>query len=191
MANWFYYDANRTKFGPMPPARLRQLALEGLIMPETIVENETGQQAYAKSINGLTFTAAPPTPVAALSPSLSLSGAPPAVPQPLPAQPASAANKTQAKTPAAYSTHFLKMIASLLSVCALLGAVIILFAVSRMANLPMITESVGPAFIVGGVIAALSWFIIFMAPAEIIKLLIHTNQTVFQLLQDQSGERPE
>lgn len=69
MSNWFYYR-DKEKLGPVSPAQLRQLALGGQVMPETVIENEAGKQAYAKNVNGLKFGIAPPPQV--LMDSLSL-----------------------------------------------------------------------------------------------------------------------
>ncbi|MDR0522739.1 MAG: GYF domain-containing protein [Planctomycetaceae bacterium] len=57
MANWFYYDNNGQKLGPINNALLKALAAKGVILPETIVETETGRRGRAEKVNGLTFVA--------------------------------------------------------------------------------------------------------------------------------------
>ncbi|GHT14262.1 hypothetical protein FACS1894170_11120 [Planctomycetales bacterium] len=58
MANWFYYDKNRQKKGPITPQQLQQLVRQGMITPDTFVETEQGKTAKAGQIKGL--FAAPP-----------------------------------------------------------------------------------------------------------------------------------
>jgi hypothetical protein len=63
MANWFYYNASGEKVGPITPTALKALAMEGVITPETKVENQGGRSALAGKVNGLTFPdTIPPTP---------------------------------------------------------------------------------------------------------------------------------
>lgn len=75
MANWFYYSTNGEKIGPITPTALKSLAMQGLITPETVIENGNGRSTVAGKVNGLTFPAtttnipnpfdsAPPPPVA-------------------------------------------------------------------------------------------------------------------------------
>lgn len=56
MADWYFYDANGYKIGPIKSRELKQSAQQGLITPETIVEDEKGLTALAKQITGLTFS---------------------------------------------------------------------------------------------------------------------------------------
>lgn len=53
MPNWFVYDANGTKHGPISSAQLKALANSGKINREMIVENENGQKAKAGQLKGL------------------------------------------------------------------------------------------------------------------------------------------
>ncbi|MBR0192979.1 MAG: DUF4339 domain-containing protein [Thermoguttaceae bacterium] len=54
MANWYYYN-NGQKTGPVSASQLKQMALEGIIQPNTIIETESGQRAPASSVSGLSF----------------------------------------------------------------------------------------------------------------------------------------
>lgn len=56
---WYYYSENG-KEGPFNARTIKDLALEGIIQPETILENSQGKKAHAQSVEGLVF----PTPVA-------------------------------------------------------------------------------------------------------------------------------
>lgn len=53
--NWYYYDQNGEKIGPISSADLKALAAQGIITPETKVENQNGRSALAGKVNGLTF----------------------------------------------------------------------------------------------------------------------------------------
>ncbi len=55
MANWFYFDANGNKIGPIDGAALKRLASVGAITPETMVETE--KSSTAGKIQGLVFGA--------------------------------------------------------------------------------------------------------------------------------------
>jgi len=55
MANWYYYDKNGYKIGPVKGRDLNRLAQEGTIVPETRVEDENGRTALAKNVKGLSF----------------------------------------------------------------------------------------------------------------------------------------
>ena len=55
MANWYYYNNNGEKIGPIQTAALKMLAQQGIIARETIIENHTGRSVTAGSVNGLTF----------------------------------------------------------------------------------------------------------------------------------------
>ncbi|MDR1142233.1 MAG: DUF4339 domain-containing protein [Planctomycetaceae bacterium] len=62
MANWYYYDNIGKKHGPIDVAQLKMLALQGIITPETIIENRHGQTRKASEVNGLCPTP-PPVPI--------------------------------------------------------------------------------------------------------------------------------
>lgn len=59
MPNWFYYDESGSRNGPIPTEHLKQLADSGVILPDTIIESDNGQKAYAKNTKGL-FTVREP-----------------------------------------------------------------------------------------------------------------------------------
>ena len=63
MSDWFYYDANGRKIGPVDTATLRMQAKKGVIQRETILENVSGQRGQAGTIKGLEFVEIPPTAV--------------------------------------------------------------------------------------------------------------------------------
>lgn len=88
MANWFYYDASGRKFGPVDGATLKQLALHGVVRPETVLETEAGQRGAAGTLQGLEFgagTAPPPPPVQNNTPPAGFgAGASMPVPPPMP-----------------------------------------------------------------------------------------------------------
>lgn len=100
MANWFYYDGNGTKFGPVNGATLKALAQHGVLRPDTVVETETGQRGHAGAITGLEFggTAAPPAPPAFSSMPAQSVSPPPLPPQAPPVAPAVVSGNV--KTPA-------------------------------------------------------------------------------------------
>ena len=56
MVQWYYYDHNGRKQGPVVPRRILELAKNGKITPETIIETEDGKSAPAGTIKGLVFT---------------------------------------------------------------------------------------------------------------------------------------
>jgi len=64
MANWYYYDENSEKIGPIKGRDLNRLAKEGTITPETRVEDENGRTALAKNVKGLPFYEAKQSEVA-------------------------------------------------------------------------------------------------------------------------------
>jgi hypothetical protein len=68
VANFYYYDNNGRKIGPIDNAQLKVLAVQGVIVPDTVLEKEDGKQERAGQVKGLVL----PVPV------------PPSVPPPLP-----------------------------------------------------------------------------------------------------------
>lgn len=63
MANWFVFDANGNKRGPIDSARLKKLADAQKINRETIIETETGRKAKASQVKGLFSESKNPTSV--------------------------------------------------------------------------------------------------------------------------------
>ena len=63
MANWFYYNKNGEKIGPISVSALKELTRQGLITRETIIENQNGRSSAAGKVNGLTFPETIPVPV--------------------------------------------------------------------------------------------------------------------------------
>ena len=59
MPNWFVYDKNGVKRGPISSAQLKKLADTQKISRETIIENEAGRQAKAERVKGLFTSSAP------------------------------------------------------------------------------------------------------------------------------------
>ena len=71
MANWHYYNGNREKMGPVTGRELKQLVQQGMVTPETFVEDPTGRTGLAKDVKGLKFpdpTLATPNPFTATPP---------------------------------------------------------------------------------------------------------------------------
>ena len=56
MTKWYYYNKKGEKQGPVSGGQLKGLAKQGLITPETMVENEEGKSALAGAVKGLTFS---------------------------------------------------------------------------------------------------------------------------------------
>jgi ankyrin repeat protein len=54
MAKWFYYNERGNKI-EVTGGRLKGLAKEGIITPDTVVETEEGKSAPARKVKGLTF----------------------------------------------------------------------------------------------------------------------------------------
>lgn len=65
MPNFFYYDANGQKFGPVNDVQLKSLATQGVINPQTPLETDSGHRGQAGQIPGLFATPAPANPFAA------------------------------------------------------------------------------------------------------------------------------
>jgi len=59
MANWYYYNKNDEKVGPISATALKELARQGLITKETKLENSNGRSAVAGQVNGLVFPTQP------------------------------------------------------------------------------------------------------------------------------------
>lgn len=55
MTNWYYHNTNGEKVGPITVAALKSLAAQGMITPETMIENSNGRSSLAGNVNGLTF----------------------------------------------------------------------------------------------------------------------------------------
>lgn len=55
MANWYYYNENGGKIGPIRGRELIQLVQQGTITQETLIENESGRVGPAKNAKGLKF----------------------------------------------------------------------------------------------------------------------------------------
>lgn len=58
MANWFYFDNDGTKQGPINDYQLKALVRRGVITTETHIETASGQQVTAEKIKGLPFPTA-------------------------------------------------------------------------------------------------------------------------------------
>ena len=64
MPNFFYFDQNNQKHGPVDDQQLKALAAQGVINPNTPMETDTGHKGTAGQIPGLTFNTATPISVA-------------------------------------------------------------------------------------------------------------------------------
>jgi len=53
MTNYFYYDADRQKQGPVSEQQLKELAAEGTITPKTLLETDDGHYEAAGRMPGL------------------------------------------------------------------------------------------------------------------------------------------
>ena len=58
MTNWHYYTETKEKIGPITGKELKQLVQQGVITPETFIEDPHGRTGLAKHVNGLTFPSA-------------------------------------------------------------------------------------------------------------------------------------
>ncbi len=59
MANWYYYNTNGKKVGPISVTALKSLVRQGLVTRDTVIENHTGRTAVAGEVNGLSFPESP------------------------------------------------------------------------------------------------------------------------------------
>lgn len=64
MTNFFYYDANGQKQGPVNDQQLKSLAAQGAITAQTPLETDSGHKGQAGQIPGLNFPVAAPSPFA-------------------------------------------------------------------------------------------------------------------------------
>ena len=55
MANWYYFNENGNRVGPVTSRELKGLAANGTITPGTAIETEDGKTVLAKKIKGLVF----------------------------------------------------------------------------------------------------------------------------------------
>jgi hypothetical protein len=55
MAKWYYFDKNGEKIGAVRGRELKELARQGIVTPETLVEDENGRTVLARKIQGLPF----------------------------------------------------------------------------------------------------------------------------------------
>ena len=62
MANWHYHNENREKIGPIAGSELKRLAQQGIITPDTFIEDPTGRIGLAKDVRGLKFANASSVP---------------------------------------------------------------------------------------------------------------------------------
>jgi len=53
--DWFYYNDNGEKIGPISVAVLRELVKAGIIKRNTIIENVSGRSAIASNVKGIDF----------------------------------------------------------------------------------------------------------------------------------------
>jgi hypothetical protein len=65
MANFFYYDNNGVKQGPVSSSQLKSLTKLGTIVPNTVIETQDGKQARAEKVKGLSFEPVIPPPITA------------------------------------------------------------------------------------------------------------------------------
>jgi hypothetical protein len=55
MADWYYYNENGEKIGPISGGELKQLAKQGTVTQETLVEDPGGRTRQMKDVNGMAF----------------------------------------------------------------------------------------------------------------------------------------
>ena len=64
MAKWHYHNESDEKVGPIRGRDLKQLAQQGIITPQTRVEDKQGRTALARNVTDLPlYEAAPPKPL--------------------------------------------------------------------------------------------------------------------------------
>ena len=63
--NWFYYDQQGQKIGPITDLELRELIDQGLILPDTKLETDTGHSGKARQVPGLFASAGQNAPAGA------------------------------------------------------------------------------------------------------------------------------
>lgn len=68
MTNFFYYDTNGQKFGPVNSQQLRALVTQKIITPQTPMETDAGHKGLAGQIPGLFTAPAPFDPFATATP---------------------------------------------------------------------------------------------------------------------------
>jgi len=56
MSNFFYFDENNRKQGPLTSAQVKALADKGIITPDTPMMTDTGKSGLAKQLPGLFAT---------------------------------------------------------------------------------------------------------------------------------------
>lgn len=61
MTNFFYYDTNGQKYGPINDVQLKALVVRQIILPDTPMETDNGHTGKAGQIPGL-FCVPPPAP---------------------------------------------------------------------------------------------------------------------------------
>ncbi|MBR0237370.1 MAG: SHOCT domain-containing protein [Thermoguttaceae bacterium] len=85
MTIWHYYTTTNEKQGPFSSAELKQLALNGVITPETIVETDSGKRAVAQKVKGLVFMNDRMEPEISIESDSVQAQSPPPIPEPVPA----------------------------------------------------------------------------------------------------------
>jgi hypothetical protein len=55
MTNWFYYDTQGNKIGPIPSVALQALAQQRIVTPDTVVETDEGKRGQAGQIKNFQF----------------------------------------------------------------------------------------------------------------------------------------
>ncbi|MDR3111001.1 MAG: GYF domain-containing protein [Planctomycetaceae bacterium] len=55
MTNWYYYNTNDEKVGPITQRELRDLSAKGVVTRQTLLETEDGRKSPAEQVRGLIF----------------------------------------------------------------------------------------------------------------------------------------
>lgn len=84
MSIWHYYTSTNEKQGPFSSAELKQLALNGVVTPETIVETDSGKRAVAQKVKGLVFLTDKLEPEISIESDSVQTQGPPPIPEPVP-----------------------------------------------------------------------------------------------------------